>query len=299
MMLNQMSMEKITHLAFEASSHGLDQNRADAVNIKAAGFTNFTREHLDYHGTMQEYFIAKARLFSELVQEVAVLNADIPEYQSLLAICKRRKLKVFSYGKEGKDISLAEEGINAFGQSIRISNPVFASFQRYNIMCALGLAYACDIPLQRIMENIENIRAAQGRLERVAEYNGAQIIVDYAHKPDALEKVMQFLKEGCNGRLIVVFGCGGDRDQGRRPIMGEIATRLGDIVIITDDNPRSENPAQIRAEILAAAPNAMEVNDRAKAISAGIKLLQKGDVLLIAGKGHEDYQIIGNQKYHF
>jgi UDP-N-acetylmuramoyl-L-alanyl-D-glutamate--2,6-diaminopimelate ligase len=291
----------IDYLGIEASSHGLDQYRLDGVNIQASGFTNLTRDHLDYHQDMESYFAAKLRLFTELTEEVAVLNADIPEYRALYKACRAKGLIIISYGDNGKELTLITRGANllidVFGHQYAVPFNLAGGFQVYNVLCALGLAIAVGLPTEKLIAKIPNLVAASGRLEKVATHNGAEIFVDYAHTPDALQNALSSLGEA--QRLIVVFGCGGDRDPGKRAIMGEVAAKLADVIIVTDDNPRTEDPVVIRKQIMNGCPSATEIDGRAEAINYAIKNLQKGDMLLIAGKGHEEYQVIGREKSYF
>ncbi|MCW2283040.1 UDP-N-acetylmuramoyl-L-alanyl-D-glutamate--2,6-diaminopimelate ligase [Rhodoblastus acidophilus] len=302
--LDALAGEGVTHLAMEASSHGLDQRRLDGVRLKAAGFTNLSRDHLDYHPDLDAYFGAKLRLFTELLPEggTAVVAADGDHADKVVAACEARGLKAFTVGAKGQGIRLAEGGAEGFDQILtlvhagvtrKIRLPLAGAFQAENALVAAGLALAAGAPADGVFAALEQLKGAPGRLERVGDRNGAPVFVDYAHKPDALEKAIAALKPFAKNRLIVVFGCGGDRDAGKRPIMGEIATRGADVVIVTDDNPRSEQPADIRAHILANAPGAREIGDRAQAIRAGVAELRPGDALLIAGKGHEKGQIVG------
>lgn len=299
--LKQLKDNGINYLGIEASSHGLDQYRVDGVNIQVSGFTNLTRDHLDYHYDMQNYFAAKLRLFSELTREAAVLNADIPEYETLQKICRAKGLKIISYGKNARELKLITNGKNllleVFGHQYAVPFNLTGDFQVYNVLCALGLSIAVGLPIEKLVARIPNLIAASGRLERVAIYKGAEIFVDYAHTPDALENALNSLGEA--QRLIVLFGCGGDRDPGKRILMGEVAAKCADVVIVTDDNPRTEDPTVIRKQIMRGCPGAIEIDGREEAISYAIKNLQKGDMLLIAGKGHEDYQIIGKEKSYF
>jgi UDP-N-acetylmuramoyl-L-alanyl-D-glutamate--2,6-diaminopimelate ligase len=299
------------HLAMEASSHGLDQFRLDGVVVTAAAFTNLGRDHLDYHPTMEAYLAAKRRLFETLLVPggAAVLNADVPEFDSLYAMCKKRRLRVLAYGRKGAEIRLesATSGpagqhlvINLLGRRHEIDYPLAGLFQAMNGLAALGLVIGGGEEREAAIEALTKLTGVRGRLERVAIHpDGAPIYVDYAHKPGALETVLATLRPHASGRLVVVFGCGGDRDRGKRPQMGEIAARLADRVIVTDDNPRSEDPASIRAEILAASPQAREIGDRAAAINTAIAELAAGDLLVIAGKGHETYQIVGDRTLPF
>jgi len=295
----------------EASSHGLDQFRLDGVVVTAAAFTNLGRDHLDYHPTMEAYLAAKRRLFETLLVPggAAVLNADAPEFDSLYALCKKRRLRVLAYGRKGAEIRLesATPGatgqhlvINLLGRRHEIDYPLAGQFQAMNGLAALGLVIGGGEEREAAIEALTKLTGVRGRLERVAIHPaGAPIYVDYAHKPGALETVLATLRPHASGRLVVVFGCGGDRDRGKRPQMGEIAARLADRVIVTDDNPRSEDPASIRAEIMAASPQAREIGDRAEAINTAIAELAAGDLLVIAGKGHETYQIVGDRTLPF
>jgi UDP-N-acetylmuramoyl-L-alanyl-D-glutamate--2,6-diaminopimelate ligase len=299
------------HLAMEASSHGLDQFRLDGVVVTAAAFTNLGRDHLDYHPTMEAYLAAKRRLFETLLVPggAAVLNADVPEFDSLYALCKKRRLRVLAYGRKGAEIRLESVTpgatgqhlvINLLGRRHEIDYPLAGQFQAMNGLAALGLVIGGGEEREAAVEALTKLTGVRGRLERVAVHpDGAPIYVDYAHKPGALETVLTTLRPHASGRLVVVFGCGGDRDRGKRPQMGEIAARLADRVIVTDDNPRSEDPASIRAEILAASPQAREIGDRAVAINTAIAELAAGDLLVIAGKGHETYQIVGDRTLPF
>jgi UDP-N-acetylmuramoyl-L-alanyl-D-glutamate--2,6-diaminopimelate ligase len=306
----------VTRAAMEASSHGLDQYRLDGVKVRVAGFTSFGRDHLDYHPTVDDYFGAKLRLFSDVLQPggVAVLNADIPEFAHLSAAARAAGHPVLSYGKAGRDLRIDRRTPTTTGQKITISLfereadidfPLAGKFQLMNALCALGLVIgseledlkvaAADPWFGRLTRTLATLSGVRGRLERVATMpNGASVYVDYAHKPDALVAVLNALRPHTQGKLIVAFGCGGDRDPGKRPIMGEIATQLADTIIVTDDNPRSEDPAAIRNAILVGAPAAIEIGDRAQAIAAGIGMLKAGDIFVIAGKGHEQGQIVGD-----
>jgi UDP-N-acetylmuramoyl-L-alanyl-D-glutamate--2,6-diaminopimelate ligase len=304
--LADLKKESIEDVAIEVSSHGLGQHRLDGVNFKAAAFTNFTQDHLDYHKSMEAYLSAKKRFFKELLPSdgKAVLNCDIKEYEELVKVCSDKGIKAISYGmNEGADISFKVEDdiikINAFGEHFEAPFNFAAEFQQYNVICALSLAVAMGMQVKQLVESIPLLSAAVGRLEKVADFNGAEILIDYAHKPDALEKVLISARKFTKNKLHVLFGCGGDRDQSKRKIMGEIATKLADNVIVTDDNPRSEDPNLIRKEILKGAPNAFEIAGRREAINYSIADLTPGDVLIVAGKGHEEYQIVGTVKYRF
>ena len=308
--LDELAGEGITHLALEASSHGLDQHRLDGMRIAAAGFTNITRDHLDYHPSFESYLAAKTRLFTDLVSRdgTSVISADHDHSQAVIAAAKTRGTKLITVGRKGDGIRLVDVAINGFAQKLVVSCqgrtyaiglPLVGAFQIENALVAAGLAIATGGEPAATFAALEHLEGAKGRLERVGVVNGAPIFIDYAHKPDALAKALEALRPYVSGRLVVVFGAGGDRDQGKRPLMGAIAAEKADRVIVTDDNPRSENPAAIRAAILAATPGAVEIGDRAEAIRAAIAGLQGGDVLLIAGKGHETGQIIGDQVLPF
>jgi UDP-N-acetylmuramyl-tripeptide synthetase/UDP-N-acetylmuramoyl-tripeptide--D-alanyl-D-alanine ligase len=309
--LAELAADGIDCLAMEASSHGLDQFRLDGVRVTAAAFTNLARDHLDYHPTMTDYLAAKQRLFETLLVDggAAVLNADAPEYATLVALCHHRGLRVIGYGRKASEIRLERTAPTPAGQRLTVSLsgrrreldfPLAGEFQAMNALAALGLVIGCGEDGERAFETLSGLTGVRGRLERVAAHpNGAAVYVDYAHKPGALETVLATLRPHASGKLVVVFGCGGDRDRGKRPQMGEIAERLADRVIVTDDNPRSEDPAVIRAEILAACRNATEIGDRAEAIRSAIAGLGAGDLLVIAGKGHETYQIVGDRTLPF
>jgi UDP-N-acetylmuramoyl-L-alanyl-D-glutamate--2,6-diaminopimelate ligase len=318
--LAALAQAGVTRGAMEASSHGLDQYRLDGVRVRAAGFTGFGRDHLDYHATAAAYFAAKARLFTEVLQPggVAVLNADIPEFERLEAAANAAGRRVLSYGWRGKHLGIVARKpsssgqmveIGAFGRSRVFTLPLVGEFQLMNALCALGLIIGCEFDdplspdldrLAPMVDAIAALKGVRGRLEHVASLaNGAAVYVDYAHKPDALVAVLEALRPHASGKLVVAFGCGGDRDPGKRPLMGAIAARLADRAIVTDDNPRSEDPSAIRAAILAGAPGAIEIGDRGEAISAGVRGLGPGDVFVIAGKGHEQGQIVGDRVIPF
>jgi UDP-N-acetylmuramoyl-L-alanyl-D-glutamate--2,6-diaminopimelate ligase len=308
--LDKLAGEGVTHLAMEASSHGLDQRRLDGVRVAAGGFTNLSRDHLDYHPTLDAYLAAKLRLFTDLVEPrgAAVIAADHEHAVAVVAAARQRKLRLLTVGHRGEGIRLNDIGVDGFAQVLRlvyagtyysVRLPLPGAFQVENALVAAGLAIATGSEPAATFLALAQLKGAKGRLELVGERNGAPIFVDYAHKPDALAKALEALRPYAAGRLIVVFGCGGDRDAGKRPMMGAIAAQLADRVVVTDDNPRSENPASIRGAILAAAPGAVEIGDRREAISKSIAELRRGDVLLIAGKGHETGQIIGKQVLPF
>ena len=314
--LAKLEQDGITHMAMEASSHGLDQHRLDGVRIKTAAFTNLSRDHMDYHNSEDDYFQAKARLFSEVLPAKgrAVINADSPYFERLASIAKQREITLIDYGQHAQTLRFQITDRNANGQTIDLTYnntsyiltlPLIGEFQVYNAICALGCALNA-LPSQNkttintVIQSLETLEPVPGRLQRISNHPaGAQVIVDYAHKPDALEKVLTTLRPFTKGRLICIFGCGGDRDTGKRPEMGAIAAKLTDIVIVTDDNPRSENPATIRADIIKSAPDAIQIGDRRAAIEHGLKILQKDDLLLIAGKGHESGQIFVDHTQDF
>jgi UDP-N-acetylmuramoyl-L-alanyl-D-glutamate--2,6-diaminopimelate ligase len=294
----------------EASSHGLDQRRLDGVRVAAGAFTNLSRDHLDYHPTLEAYLAAKLRLFSDLVHPrgAAVIAADHPQSAAVVAVAKQRRLRLLTVGRRGEGIRLTESRIDGFGQVLKLTHggtgytvrlPLVGDFQVENALVAAGLAIATESEPAAVIAALEGLTGAKGRLELVGEKDGAPIFVDYAHKPDALAKALESLRPYASGHLVVVFGCGGDRDPGKRPMMGAIAVEKADRVIVTDDNPRSEAPAAIRAAILGAAPGATEIGDRGEAIRTSIAELKRGDVLLIAGKGHETGQIVGDQTLPF
>jgi UDP-N-acetylmuramoyl-L-alanyl-D-glutamate--2,6-diaminopimelate ligase len=307
--LDEIAREGVTHLALEASSHGLDQYRLDGVRVSAGGFTNLSRDHMDYHPDVAHYLAAKLRLFRDLVAAdgAAVISADHDCSDEVIAAARARKLRIVAVGRNGngagEGIRLVEAEVDGFAQRLTLEHrgkrhavrlPLVGEFQIENALVAAGLAIGTGSEPKAVFTELELLEGAKGRLERVAERNGAPIFVDYAHKPDALAKALQALRPYAKRKLVVVFGAGGDRDAGKRPLMGAIAVENADHVIVTDDNPRSENPQSIRAAILGAARGATEIGDRAEAIRSAISALQPGDALLIAGKGHETGQIVGN-----
>lgn len=309
--LDNLAARGVTHLAMEASSLGVEQRRLDGVRLKAAGFTNFSRDHLDHHRDMEDYFAAKMRLFDTLLQpgQTAVIDADSDIAARVARGCVARALKLFGVGARGDVIALKEAHAQPQttslklcfkGENYLVELPLAGDFQTSNALVAAGLAIAAGDDPASVFAALNHLKGAPGRLELVGARAGAPVFVDYAHKPDALEKVLATLRPLTTGRLIVVFGCGGDRDKGKRPLMGEIAARAADIAIITDDNPRSEEPSVIRGEIIAGARGAgaakiIEIADRGEAISQAVADLRTGDVLVVAGKGHETGQIVDNR----
>ena len=302
----RLAAEGVTHLVMEASSHGLDQRRLDGVRLAAAAFTNLSRDHLDYHSGFADYLAAKLRLFEVLLQpgQTAVVDADSDAADQVIAACRQRGLKLLTTGVKGQDLQIIEIRPENFatrlalahqGREYRIRLPLAGLFQASNALVAAGLCIATGSEAAMVIAALEHLVGAPGRLEHVGSHERGQIFIDYAHKPDALAKGLQALRPFVRKSLIVVFGCGGDRDPGKRPMMGEIAAQFADVVIVTDDNPRSEDPASIRRSILAKAPRALDIGDRAQAIARAIRMLSEDDLLLIAGKGHETGQIVGDQ----
>lgn len=312
-LLSAMAQQGITLAALEASSHGLDQCRIHGARLKAAGFTNLTQDHLDYHHTMEAYFNAKARLFTQVLPEgaVAVLNQDSPAAAALAELCHARGQQIMTYSMHGAQATLGTSNLTFTPQGItftlnyegkifpNLTLPLVGRFQLENTLCALGLLMACGFALEDLLPHLLHLTPVNGRMAHVANYHGASVYVDYAHTPDALAHVLQALRAHCTGRLNVVFGCGGDRDATKRPLMGAIAEQYADVVYITDDNPRTEEPANIRASIKAACPKGQDVPNREKAICSALEELKPGDILVIAGKGHEDGQIIGSVVHPF
>lgn len=308
--LSLLKSQGIDYVAMEASSQGLDQRRVDGVRFNAVAFTNLSRDHLDYHADMIAYRDAKVRLFTDLIAEggAAVVNVDDPEYEPFMFAALSRGVTLMTVGLEGAWFEIKSIANDGYGQKVEgrlvgepvsFHLPLTGAFQVSNALVALGLAVATGAPPAKALKALGKLKGARGRLELVGEHNGAAIFIDYAHKPVALETALAALRPFASNRLHVVFGAGGDRDKGKRPMMGEIAARMADRVIVTDDNPRTEDAATIRSEIMAAAPGSKEMGDRRRAIATSIKALKPGDVLLIAGKGHEDYQIVGSTKHHF
>ncbi len=301
----------ISHVAYEASSHGIDQHRAEGVPLAAAAFTNFSRDHLDYHQTMEAYFETKMRLFDELLPsgKPAVVWTDDPKSREVIDRARRSGHEILTVGRGGETIRLVDQKPTALGQSLivehagnpqRLALPLIGAYQAANVLTAAGLVLATGGDWARTFTAMQRVAPVRGRLERaVISRSGVPVYIDYAHTPDALEAAIAALRPHVEGRLITVFGAGGDRDQGKRPQMGAVATALSDLVIVTDDNPRSEDPARIRSAIMAAAPGATEVPGRREAIAEAIRQAREGDIVLVAGKGHETGQIIGDKVLPF
>lgn len=302
----------VTHAAMEASSHGLDQHRLDGVRLKAAAFTNFTQDHLDYHKTFAAYFAAKAGLFTRVLPDdgTVVVNLNDPKGAEIAELARARGQNVLHVGHaEGCDLQILGQRFDAQGQELRfvwkgqarqVRLSLIGGFQAENVLAATGLAIASGSPPEAVFGVLDRLSTVRGRMQLAAtRANGAAVFVDYAHTPDAVETALKALRPHVLGRLVVVFGAGGDRDRTKRPLMGAAAAAHADVLIVTDDNPRSEDPASIRAAILAACPGAAEVGDRAEAILRGVAALGPGDALLIAGKGHESGQTVGGTIYPF
>ncbi len=311
-LLAEMAGEGVTHAVMEASSHGLDQRRLDGVRLQAAGFTNFTQDHLDYHQTMEAYFDAKMGLFTRVLPDEAwaVVNLDAPRGADVAEIAYDAGQTVLGVGRgEACDLRLLGQRFNATGQDVRFTFggdvhqlhlPLIGGFQAENVLIAVGLVLALGIPLDEIARVLPKLHTVRGRMELAGtRANGASVFVDYAHTPDALATACRALRPHVLGRLVVVFGAGGDRDVAKRPLMGDAVRWNADVAFVTDDNPRREDPATIRAAIMAAIPQATEVADRAEAILRGVDAIGPGDVLLIAGKGHEAGQTVGDTVYPF
>lgn len=305
-----LKAEGVEHVAMEASSHGIDQRRLDGVRFTAVAFTNLSRDHLDYHETIENYRDAKLRLFRELINDsaTAVIDAENEEGLLFMFAALDKGATVFTVGRGGAHIDVESVESEGFGQRVKgklvgepmeFLLPLVGRFQVDNAVVAAGLAMATGVDNKTAIAALEQLKGAKGRLELVAQRDDRAVFVDYAHTPDALANALTSLRPFAKGKLWVVFGCGGDRDKGKRPEMGRIAGELADGVIVTDDNPRTENAAVIRSQILAAVPGATEIADRAAAIRHAIAEMGDEDVVLVAGKGHEDYQIVGKTKHHF
>jgi UDP-N-acetylmuramoyl-L-alanyl-D-glutamate--2,6-diaminopimelate ligase len=310
--LQTLALAGIDHVAVEASSHGLDQYRLDGLDVAAAAFTNLTRDHLDYHKTMEAYLAAKTRLFTQVMPagRAAVLNAEVAEFTPLLMLSRKRGHRVLAYGEGvAADLRLVAARPTPAGQALdllvfeqphAVFLPLLGRFQAMNALAALGLTIATGAAPDEAVGALAALTGVPGRIQHVASHpDGAPIFVDYAHTPDALQTVLRALRPHCRGRLVVVFGAGGDRDPGKRPLMGEVVARLADRAIVTDDNPRSEPPAVIRQAVLAGVPGAREIGDRTEAIATAILELAPEDLLVIAGKGHERGQTIAGVTHPF
>lgn len=309
--LSALAHAGVTHCVIEASSHGLAQHRVDGVGIAASGFTNISRDHLDYHASFEDYLAQKLRLFSDVTRAggTAVVNADCDVADRVRDAAEAGRLSVFSVGEKGKDLRLTASRTEGLGQVMTVQAgehgydcrlPLVGGFQIENALVAAGLVMACGASAKETLDCLERLEGPVGRLELVGSTKaGGAVFVDFAHTPDALANALAALRPYARGRLVAVFGCGGDRDRGKRPQMGEIGDRMADVAIVTDDNPRTEDPAFVRSEILAAAPHALEIGDRARAIEHAVGMLEDGDVLVIAGKGHETGQIVGTEKIPF
>lgn len=309
--LEVLADEGFDYLAMEASSHGICQYRIGGVNVKVAGFTNLTLDHLDYHKTMDNYFEAKKLLFTDILIDggTAVLNADIEVYDALQKACLQTGKKVISYGHNGEDIKLLEEipteegqilKIRYFGEEKEIFIPLAGDFQAMNVLCAMGMAAALTGHKDDVLKAISNIKGAKGRLEYIGKtLTGGAVYVDYAHTPDALKNVMEAMLSHKKNKMHILFGCGGDRDVTKRPIMGKIASEMADEIYVTDDNPRTENADNIRKQIMAGCPKAYNIAGREKAIEFALAQLENGDILIVAGKGHETGQYIMGKIFPF
>lgn len=310
-LMSELADDGVTHCSMEASSHGLDQFRLDGIELSAAAFTNLGRDHMDYHPTVEHYFNAKMALFNRVLPKgsPAVIFADDEWSDNAIAHAKDAGQDVLTVGHKGTFLTLKRveqhrheqrAEIHHDGQIFEVDLPLAGDFQMSNALVAAGLCIATGSNAKAVFDALETIEGAPGRLDLVGKSKkGAPVYIDYAHKPDALEHVLKAVRPFTTGRIILAFGCGGDRDKGKRALMGEIASRLADVVIITDDNPRTEEPDAIRQEILSAAPDALDIGDRHDAIETSIEMLEEGDSLIIAGKGHEHGQIVGDKVLPF
>lgn len=306
-----LNREGVTHLAFEASSHGLSQYRTEGLPVAAGAFTNLSRDHLDYHGDMAAYFTAKLRLFSEVISDggAAVIWADDPESPKVFDLARERGLRVLGVGERGDLLRLISRSptqlgqvltVEAAGKSHRLNLPLIGAYQAANALTAAALVIATGGDVEETLSNLQRVQGVRGRLERaVITKAGAPVYVDYAHTPDAIVAAVEALRPHCKGRLILVFGAGGDRDQGKRPVMGKVAVEMADHVIVTDDNPRTEDAAAIRRQVLEGAVGAIEIGGRREAIAAAIAEAGPDDLVLLAGKGHEQGQIVGDMVLPF
>ena len=308
--LHDMAAAGATHLAMEVSSHGLAQYRADGVRFSSAAFTNITQDHLDYHGGFENYFAAKGRLFAELVPDggAVVVNMDGEGAGEMRALAEKRGLRIIAAGAAGEDLTLLSSepiaagldiNVSADGETYALRLPLIGGFQAENALVAAGMVMASGFGAAAVLPLLEKLSGAPGRMQRVAEANGAGVYVDYAHTPDAVATALRAVCAHASGRVIAVVGAGGDRDREKRPLMGRAAAENADIVIVTDDNPRTEDPGDIRKAVLAGCPDALEIGDRGEAVEVAITAAEPGDVVLIAGKGHETGQDIGGKVLPF
>lgn len=310
-MMEMLAQSGYTHVIMEASSHGLDQYRLDSLSFQVGAFTNLTQDHLDYHGTMEDYFQAKTLLFTRVLPEgaTAVLNADISDYSGLKALCEKRKQTVLSYGIKGETLKILsckplprgqKVSLQLAGATYDMIFPLIGKFQLMNALCAAGIGLATGISPLDVIKTLQSLTSVPGRIQHVGETKqGAHIYVDYAHTPDGLENALKTIRDHTTGNLWAIFGAGGDRDRLKRPLMGQVAAQFADRIIVTDDNPRHESPEEIRAEVMKGCPDAHEIGDREEAIRIAIKSLEAGDILVVAGKGHEQTQIIGDDSLPF
>ena len=310
-LLAQTAKDGVTHIALEASSHGLQQRRLDGVVLTAVAFSNVSRDHLDYHINFDDYLAQKRRLFDELLPRgaAAVVNADALHADVFCGAARNRGARLITVGEKGADLVLEAASIEGFGQQLKIACggrsydvllPLVGAFQASNALIAAGLAISCGADAGDVLPLLTRFEGPPGRLDQAGTApTGAPIFIDYAHTPDAIANALDALRPYAAGRLVIVFGCGGDRDKGKRPLMGAVAGDRADVVFVTDDNPRNEDPDAIRAEILNSVPEATDIGERAQAIAAAIKGAQAGDVVLIAGKGHETGQLVGERVIPF
>ena len=308
--LAALAAADVEHVAMEASSHGLDQHRLDGMDVRSAAFTTFGHDHGDYHGTVEAYFDAKKRLFDDFLKpkSLAVLNGDLEIVANLKSDLTAKDCNVLTFGGQGNDIAILQQTPTEKGLEVSLSFsdkkwqgviPLYGEFQVKNVLVAAAMAMDSGVSFDTVTTAFAQLKGVSGRVDLVGTHpDGMPIFTDYAHTAGALEKVLQALRPHTKGKLNVVCGCGGDRDKEKRPLMGRAAAEFADVVVVTDDNPRSENPATIRSEVMAGCPNAIEIGDRMTAIDHAIKQLRQGDVLVIAGKGHESEQIIGDKVLH-
>lgn len=310
--LSYLKQQNIEAVAIEASSHGLDQYRIDGASLSVAAFTNLTQDHLDYHKTMEDYFMAKASLFTRVLgpNKPAVINKDSPYFDVLKLLTGEKKQKLITFSRNVQaDFMVTHYQLDQFGMMIdlnfkglerfNVRFPLCGVFQIENMLCAAAMAYATGVDLEKILDAIPHLKPIKGRMEYVGDYQGACVFVDYAHTPDALENILKSIRYHASGKVHLVFGCGGDRDATKRPLMGGVANTLADVVYVTDDNPRTENPSIIRSQILCAVSKAQDISDRQVAILTAMNNLKSGDVLIVAGKGHETGQIYNGKVYPF